>query len=178
MVRAGAIGDVAVVKSLLDKHVDFTWKTEKAFTAAVHAALLSSIRFGHVQLAGQLMQHLVDIEDDEACFSEALTVASKYGHTHVVQLLIEKRHTFQNIDDIALEWAASNGHVDVMRLLIQHGANVHAHDDCALRLACDYDEPGAMRLLIQHDPDGFAESHLALRQASFNGYADVVQLLL
>jgi len=58
--------------------------------------------------------------------------AAKYGHTEVVELLIQLGadiHTRDNRGTNAVYWAAEKGHNGVVELLIRHGADVDAIDD-------------------------------------------------
>jgi hypothetical protein len=90
LVRASAFGDIAVVKSLLDKQRKKWTPGSFTFTPSIEGALFSALRFGHKHLIWPLVNHLIITKHDEA-FVKALKEADNHGHGDVVELLMQER---------------------------------------------------------------------------------------
>lgn len=79
----------------------------------------------------------------------AIRLATKYGHTDIVQLLMQYGADPTCCDHVTVAIAARSNHVDTLRFLLQHGA------DCTI-----------------------GRGRLALGIASMEGYTDSVWVLL
>lgn len=103
----------------------------------------------------QQLVDFVDIEFKDENGHAALMLAADYGHTEILELLIQKGAKLENEyrygKQTALFYAIANRHIDSALTLIKYGANVN-HSDSS------YDTP----LII----------------ASFNGNEEMVNLLL
>ncbi|KAI8514592.1 Unconventional myosin-XVI [Branchiostoma belcheri] len=147
-----------------------------------------AVREGDVQTVRRELQAGRDVnQGSNGDDMTALHVASWYGQTGVVKLLIQHGADVGARDEdgeTALHWASRNGQTGVVKLLIQHGADVGARDKygrTALHLASLYGQTGVAELLIQHGADVRASNEdgmTALHLASGNGQTGVVELLI
>jgi ankyrin repeat protein len=125
-----------------------------------------------------LLQHL-DYQE--------ITVASYYGHTEIVHLLLVQKidlNTAGGKHGSALQAAAYSKHTDIARLLIENGAELNARGGqygSALQAAVHSRCTEIVRLLLENGvkvdaTGGFHGS--ALQAAAYYGYTEIVRLLL
>ena len=117
-----------------------------------------------------------------------LYIASRYGHTEVVRLLLTKDGIKVNkADDIRqtpLYMASEHGHTDIVRLLIDSSALVNQANmatDTPLHTAVRFGCTDIVRLLIGYSADvnkADAFGHTPLITASRNGKTEIIQLLI
>jgi len=118
--------------------------------------IIVAVRNGDLETVKDILHSKGDFEQSEKVFSEALLVASKMGHTEIVQEIlgvpaIDINIRFSGFGATPLIDAARNGHVEVTRLLLKGLADVNLQEN---------------------------NRRTALIWASRNGYAEVVKLLL
>lgn len=80
-----------------------------------------------------------------------LRLAAENGHSHVVQLLVEKYGADAHIrDEECLRVAAENGHSHVAQLLVdKYGADIHIRKEEPLRLASANGHCHVVQLLVE-----------------------------
>lgn len=116
-----------------------------------------------------------------------LIIASYWGNTQIVQLLLENGanvHLTDEEDYTPLHYACLNGHFGIAQLLLKYDADVAVideDDDTPLHNSCINGHYEVTKLLLKHD----ARVNLAgddndtpLHNACFNGHIDVARLLL
>jgi hypothetical protein len=131
--------------------------------------------------------------------SDALNFASKYGHVHIVLIILSSGINVLNWDSCALEQAAKNGHVEVVRILLTHGFPMYKHGkNAALFHACENGHTVVVWILLRFgavskDVDRFVDADLvtgwrmrlhaadanrALGIAHQKGHEDIEKILL
>ncbi|KAF8335614.1 ankyrin repeat-containing domain protein [Amanita rubescens] len=146
----------------------------KAVSAASQCGHTATVRV----LLGQCMQ---------GQYGNSLEKASKHGHKHVIDLLLEKGADVNAQGGRygnALQAASSGGHKQVVELLLEKGADVNAQRGFygnALQAASYQNHKQVVELLFEKGADvnaqrGFYEN--ALQAASSEGHKQVVELLL
>src|SRR5690606_2102738 len=71
----------------------------------------------------------IDIQNSDG--DTALMMASQYGNTEIVKLLIENNaniHIKDNNGETALIWALRCGYIKTVKLLIENNANINIHN--------------------------------------------------
>jgi ankyrin repeat protein len=122
-------------------------------------------------------------------FSTGLLVASYFGHSAVVNLLLGKGADLDSrdkYDQAPLSWAAGNGHEAVVKLLLGKGADIEAKDKkycrTPLSLAAEKGHEAVVKLLLDKGADleskdnKYGQTPLSL--AAGNGHEAAVKLLL
>ncbi|KAG5744635.1 hypothetical protein H9Q70_012661 [Fusarium xylarioides] len=117
-----------------------------------------------------------------------LMIASMYGHSVIVKLLLEKGAGVKAKDstygNTPLSWAAMNGHEAVAKLLIEQGATIEAKnkDGCTpLWWAANNGHEAAVKILIERGAKLEASNkggYTPLSGAADNGYKAVARLLI
>ena len=123
--RAGALGDVAVIRAMVTAGVDeygtplLEARNDHSPGRRVDQALISAACNGHVEAAELLLAAGADVH---ANHDWALRLASMQGHAAVVALLLQHGANVHAANGEALKLASQTGHADIVQLLIQHGA--------------------------------------------------------
>ncbi|CAG2251336.1 unnamed protein product [Mytilus edulis] len=129
----------------------------------------------------------VDVDQCTNYGESVLSMASQYGHTDIVKLLL-KRDACVNLVDIfhrgPLYMASHQGHTDIVKLLLERDACVNLTDPDGrgpLLQASHQGHTDIVKLLLERntnvnifDNDGYSP----LIRASLNGDTDIVRLLL
>ena len=141
-------------------------------------ALLKACNNGHADVVKLLIKHgAIGGPSNDA----SLALACISGSVDAVQLLVQQGANVHARDDHPVIVASANGRVDLVQLLIQHGAKIDAIDArhlSPLHLASRHGRTTVVQLLLQHGADVHARNDEVLRDASENGHAAVVQLLI
>ncbi|KAM0248964.1 hypothetical protein ACHAP5_003173 [Fusarium lateritium] len=152
-------------------------------------ALHLACRYGHVKVAGFLLNAGADLHAREADGCTPFHVASMYGQLEVLQLLWEQGPESQMSDENlrsnqALHLAVINKRLNVLPWLLENGADVsyRAGGDkkTALHYACQFESVEMVKLLFSHKADIHALdafSNTPLLMACFNPHPDVFSFL-
>ncbi|KAJ7270190.1 ankyrin repeat-containing domain protein [Mycena rebaudengoi] len=118
-------------------------------------------------------------------FSNALQIASQFGHLEMVQLLIDSGVNVNQQGGYygnALQAALVHRHDEVLRLLLKHGGdtNIAGEYGTPLQVAAAQGDKTLIHLLLENGADFNAEGDdgTALQSASFQGHEAVVDLLI
>ena len=121
-------------------------------------ALFKAARRGHLKIAQLLLDHGINVESLNDDLSTPLIVASQYGHTSIVRLLLESGKCFIDrvglTDRSALMIASENGHTETVKVLLKYGANVQnqtsSDEWTALFFACKNGHTTIVKLLLEY----------------------------
>ena len=117
--------------------------------------------------------------DPSANDNYTIRLASRYGFTDVVKLLLsDSRVDLSTDDNEAIHLASNYGHTEIVKLLMSD-PRVDPSDNEAIRLASRNGHIEIVKLLLG-DPrvDPSANDNYAIRWASFNDYTEIVKLLM
>ena len=123
--EAATIGDIELVRSLLDKGVGVnSWDTFKK-TALLRAAIS-----GHKNVVELLLAKGADIEAGKLHMGTALHYAAEKGHKEIAELLIAKGadvNAKNNKGQTPIDIALNQNHKDIGELLLEKGAELSIH---------------------------------------------------
>ena len=139
-----------------------------------------------------LLENGADISKTRDDGADALYIASRYGHTEIIELIIEncKEEKFREMVNrptfrgrTALLTAAHHGHIQVCKQLFKNGANLNHQDDhkfTALIYASNKGHLDVVKWLVEngadvHLKDNFGET--ALNCALTQGDTEIIRLL-
>lgn len=150
------------------------------------AELLQAAMDGDLKTVQMLLADGVDINIKiTADGGNALLIASYYGHTDIVKLLLEREAdvNVKNTDGVsALRMASQEGHTDIVKLLLERGADVNIKSTngvTALMKASQNGHTDIVKLLLERGADVAATGveWTALKLAKRMGHTEIVQLL-
>jgi len=113
-----------------------------------------------------------------------LGVASRWGHTEAVRLLLEHGADteIRDGDDwCPLERAVENGRVEDVRVLLEHGADVKVRDKTnvtALHVSSSYGHPAVVRVLLEYGADANSKTNSDETPLHWALNEGIVQVLL
>ncbi len=119
--EATAIGDVNLVKTLLDSGTDVESVDEDYLKTALHRAAIS----GHKEVAELLLTEGADVNAIDWFRYTPLHYAAEKGRTEIAELLIAKGadvNDKNNDGQIPLQLAKEKGHDEIVELLRNHSA--------------------------------------------------------
>ena len=182
--EAAAIGDIDLLRSLIEKGADIDGREDPVFKTALHRAVIG----GHKDVAELLLAKGADVSArDLVPFATPLHYAAEKGHKEIAEMLIAKGAdaNARNLDSSTpLAMAVSGGHIDVVKFLIDKGADVNLGNKLKwtpLHKAADDGQKSIVELLIAKGADVNVKSHwdeTVLHAACWSGYADVAELLV
>jgi ankyrin repeat protein len=183
LMRACAEGDLARAVELLDG-----WRSNvDAQDAAGLAPLHFACKFGHIEVARQLVARGAKLETKNKNGNTALNLASLSGHTAIIRLLLDagaQLETKANMGATPLYSACQSGCLEAVRLLLESGAAVNARTSTgasSLMMASDKGHAPLVRELIARGADVNAETRLggtALMAACGNGHVAAAMVLV
>lgn len=182
LIIASEIGNIEIVKLLLEYGADTDIQTENRVTA-----LISAIANDHIEIVKLLLEYGADtnVQDEDGWVP--LMSATEIGNIEIVKLLLEYRADI-NIKTknggTALIIASQNGYIEVVKLLLEHSADTNVQDEnevTPLMFASSNGYIEIVKLLLEYNVDTNVQGEngvTALMFASQNGYIEIVKLLL
>jgi len=119
--EAAAIGDIGLVRSLLDKGLGVDSRDDPFLKTALHRAAMS----GHKDVVELLLAKGADIEAGKFHIGTALHYAAKRGHNQIAELLIARGadvNAKNNRGQRPMDLAISRNRKEIVELLRKHGA--------------------------------------------------------
>ena len=185
-------GDQETVLRLLE-HEQKDRFIHRVDTETDENALFKAARKGHLKIGQLLLDHGINVESLNDDLSTPLIVASQYGHTSIVRLLLESgkcltdRYGVSLTGRSALMIASENGHTETVEVLLKYGANVQTQTSSdewtALFFACKNGHITIVRLLLEYKANICIKTKKnqqlsALIVASQNGRCETVNVLI
>ncbi len=160
--EAAAIGDVNLVRTLIENGTDVDSIEDSYSKTALHRAAMS----GHRDVVEFLLTKGADIDAKDYSVASPLHRAAEKGHKEVAELLIAKGadvNAKNNDGQTPLHYAAASGRKDIAELLIAKGADVNAKNDddqTPVDVALSRIRSEVVKLLIEKGAD-VSSIHLA-----------------
>ena len=167
LVQAAGGGGVRDTTFLLSHGADINYQHQymTPFTSAA--------RNGHLTVATVLL------DAGAAGLRLAFKIASSWGQTPMVALLLDRGADIHDDGDEALRVSAFRGQLETTQLLLDRGADVHAQNDLALRLCVRHRNRLEMvRFLLDRGADVHAQGDEALRDVAEKGKPEMARMLL
>ena len=125
LLRAAEMGELASVRSLVERGVDVDVKDSNGQTSLIRSAYK-----GHVEVVSYLLDRGAAVDHHELVHGKtALIAAAEAGHEVVVKYLLQRGASTEAASAFgttALTSAAQSGHLAVVRLLVENGAVLDA----------------------------------------------------
>jgi len=129
----------------------------------------------------ELIQLFLTLTDPSAEDNYAIRIASTYGQTEVVKVLLADVRVDPSAEDnYAIRIPSGSGQTDVVKVLLADPrVDPSARINEAIRMASAHGHTEVVNMLLA-DPrvDPSANDNYAIRLASYNGHTDVVKVLL
>lgn len=154
--------------------------------------LLQAVHRNDVPLVERLLDQTPSLIQQQGGHLPPLILATTDGHTHMVQLLLQRGAPLEATGDggwTALQWAIEGGHDHIVTMLLQHGASPlppMPHPSCAtapLLMATQHGRLHVVKALLSHmsreqvNHQG-EEGRTAVLLACHMGRADLVRAML
>jgi ankyrin repeat protein len=167
---AARAGDIAVVRSLVERKADVNAPQADGATAIQWAAYRDDL-----DMANLLINAGANVKTRSREGATALYLASINGSAAMIERLIEAGADPNELGprgETPIMLTARNGNVAAMKVLLDHRADIHAKDKLrgttALMWAAEQSHPNAMKLLIDHGADVKAASNPDTRNGRNN----------
>lgn len=167
LVVAATIGDIEILKVLLEAGVDPKARNSEALIAAA--------RKRHIEIFKILLGQGAD---PKARDSDALVATAWSGCIEIFKMLLEGGADPKSQNSQALIAAATNGKIDIFKLLLELGANPKAQDSQALVSAAENGHIEILKMLLANGANPMAQNSQALVNAVAQGHIEIVKLLL
>ena len=173
--EAAAVGDVDLVRSLIEKGVDIEGREDSFFKTALHWAAIS----GHKDIVELLLDKGADVDARTVGRETPLHYATQRGHVEVVELLIAKGadiNAKNNRGQTPLDIAIRQNREDIVKLLITKGARAPS-----IHMAVQAGALGGVKTFLEEGVDinlkdnrGYSPLHYAVRE----GHKDITEFLI
>jgi ankyrin repeat protein len=183
LVQAVKQGNTAVVRSLLNQHIDVNQTQPDGTTTLAWAAQRDD-----PEMADVLIRAGAKVNAANDYGATPLWIACSNGNTAMVEKLLKAGAdaTVQLISgETALMTAAESGSTEIVKLLVAHGAHVNAKENqagqTALMWAAAEKQPEAVRVMVEHGAEVNARSKsgfTALLFAAQQDDAESAEILL
>lgn len=155
---------------------------ESHLVAAPAQVLRRYTELGNLEIVKQLLDAGVDIHGGGKLNRNPLTVAARFCHEDIVDLLLQRgadpNYTLGQQRGPPLGAAASAGSLSIVRKLLDHGAGLEETDSWPLRHAVRLEHTAMVELLIERNPIGCAKDKSEIiRMALKDGLESMAQLL-
>ena len=107
-----------------------------------------------------------------------IEIASEYGDTKIVELLIDNGADVTVNNNYPIRIASKKGYTKIVKLLIDAGADVTADNNYPIRVASEYGHTDVVKLLIDAGADVTINGNYPIRIAFAKRYTEIVKLLL
>jgi ankyrin repeat protein len=122
-----------------------------------------------------------DEDDDNANNNQSIKLASEFGYTEIVRLLLKHGADPTAQNNYAIKWASREGHTEVVRLLLEYGADPTASNNRSIIWASEEGHLEVVRLLLDNNSkykvDPTAVDNYAIKNASGKNKFKIVKLL-
>ena len=181
--QAAQKGDIAAVRSFLEKSPNLINAVDKQKRTPLHYAVLSQ----NPALVDLLLSRRGDIKARELNGETPLHFAAYKGNNAIVDTLIQKGadlHAKNNMGQTPAFYAAMQGHLEVLENLVNRGAEVKIKDTrrwSPVLLASWGGHAGVAAFLLQKGVDTNAaegETWAPLHAAAFAGHTEVCRILI
>ncbi|MFC1636429.1 ankyrin repeat domain-containing protein, partial [Planctomycetota bacterium] len=172
--EAAAIGDLDLVRSLIEEGAMIDGTEETYFVTALHRAATN----GHKDAVELLLEKGADTEAKDSFSRTALYYASENGHIEIVKLLTAHGADVNTKDlngQTPLDIAFSRGYKDIAALLLSNGAKSSIH------IAAWIGDLATIKTFLEEGIDvnkKDARNMNALHYAAREGHKEMVELLL
>ena len=128
----------------------------------------------------------IDISKQDAAGRSALHLASWFGHTDVIKLLLSYGFEITAVDSLgntALHHCAWFGWYHAAKILVEAKANVNAQNkagDTPLHIACHHNDSGIVSILLDHQADTKIKNRLGQTPeniAESEDRSDIIEIL-
>jgi cytohesin len=149
--EAASVGDVDLVRSLIEKGVEIDGREDGFFKTALHRAAIE----GHRSIVELLLAKGADVEARSSGCATALYYAAEKGHKEIAELLISKGadiNATNGAGDTPLHSAIRVGHKDIVELLVANGADINAKNSegqTPLDIAINQNRKDIVELLVE-----------------------------
>jgi pectate lyase len=173
--EAAAIGDMNLVRSLIETGIDIEGREDTNRKTALHHAALN----GHKNVVEYLLDNGADVDAKDSWPATPLHYAAEKGHKEISELLIVKGADVNAktiFGDTPLQYAAHYDRKDTIKLLLEKGATISN-----IHLASYMGDLAKLDTFIQEgigintlDGHGYAPLHYAAQ----NEHKEAVELLI
>lgn len=176
--QAAKIGNMEMVRSLVDQIGELTRIKKGAFDEAAYRAVLE----GNLNILKYLVEKGARINvyhgDMYSPQHNLLSAASSLGSLEIVKYLVEQGVDIHDRNNIGFKEAVLNGHIEIVKYLVEQGANIHYQNEIALYDATWKGHFEIVKYLVEQGADIHAQEERVLIAASRGGDLEIVKYLV